>query len=199
MLSFSLWSGLVLFCASSIYFFFANRRKGGLNTAFLVSLITTLSYILMLQGNLTVTTEDEEPIYWTRWLFYGASCTLLIYEIAQVKGIGGGDRAQLLYLTAIVMGTGFLAARDLSAVRWAFFLIGAVAYLLLIVRLLSIKTRGTRWTHHYIWFGWTVFPVVFLFAPTGWGVFGPGLTAFLYLLLDLYTKIVFGLQLAKRS
>jgi sensory rhodopsin len=118
--------------------------------------------------------------------------------MARVKGIEGGDRVYLLYLTAIVMGAGLLAARDPSAVRWAFFLIGALVYLLLLAKLLPAGTPA-RWTRHYIWFGWTLFPVVFLFAPTGWGVFGPGLTGFLYLLLDLYTKIVFGFQLAKRS
>ena len=197
MLNFSLWTGLVLFAAASVYFYFTGRKRPGLNAAFLVSLITLISYILMVQGNLTVETEEGEPIYWSRWLFYAASCTLLMVEIARIKGIEGGERAYLIYLTAIVMGTGFLAARDVTGVRWAFFVIGALAYLVLIVKLLSVKTF--KWVRRYIWFGWTAFPIVFLLGPTGWGWFGAGLTSFLYLLLDVYTKIVFSIRLARVS
>jgi hypothetical protein len=41
----------------------------------------------MWQGNLTVTTEAGQPIFWTRWLFYALSCTLLMVEIAHLKEI----------------------------------------------------------------------------------------------------------------
>jgi sensory rhodopsin len=102
-----------------------------------------------------------------------------------------------LYLTAIVMGTGFLAARDTTAVRWFHFVISSIAYILLVLKVLSTKRAG--WTHSYIYFGWTVFPIVFLLAPTGLGLFGAAVANLLYLLLDLYTKIVFNLQLGNKS
>ena len=95
------------------------------------------------------------------------------------------------------MGTGTLAARDVTGVRWAFFAIGALVYLLLVVKLLSVKS--SKWVRRYIWFGWTVFPIVFLLGPTGWGWFGAGLASFLYLLLDVYTKIVFHIRLDRVS
>ena len=199
MLNFSLWTGLLLFGLSSIYFYFSGRKKPGLNSAFLVSLITLISYVLMVQGNLTVVTADGEPIYWSRWLFYGLSCTLLMFEIAQAEGIQGGERAQWLYLTAIVMGCGVLAARDLTAVRWAFFGIGALAYLLLIVQVLPIRSPASRWMRTYIWLGWTLFPIVFLLAPTGLGLIGAAAANLLYLLLDIYTKIAFNIQLNRTS
>jgi sensory rhodopsin len=120
-------------------------------------------------------------------------------EIAQVKGIQGGARIELLYLTAIVMGTGFLAARDTTAVRWGHFAISSIAYILLVLKVLSAGPKGARWTHSYIYFGWTVFPIVFLLAPTGVGLIGAAVANLLYLLLDLYTKIVFNLQLDSKS
>jgi len=164
--------GLLVFVVSSAYFYWTGQNKKGLNSAFLVSFITLISYVLMWQGDLTVVTPAGEPIYWSRWLFYGLSCTLLMVEIAQVKGIQGGGRVQLLYLTAIVMLTGFLAARDLTVVKCAHFAISSVAYILLIVKILSVQTAGSRWAHSYIFFGWTVFPIVFLLAPTGLGLIG---------------------------
>jgi sensory rhodopsin len=191
--------GAVIFLLSSIYFYLVGTKKGGLNAAFLVSFITLISYVLMWQGDLIVMTEGGQPIYWSRWVFYAFSCTLLIVEIAQLKRIKGGELAQWVYLTAIVMLTGFLAARDLTGVRWLHFVISSVAYVLLITKLLSVKTSESGWVWTYIIFGWTVFPIVFFLAPTGVGLFGAGIANLLYLFLDLYTKIVFNLQLGRAS
>jgi len=190
-------AGLVIFVISSVYFYLVGRNKAGLNSAFLVSFITLISYVLMWQGNLTVVTQAGQPIYWTRWLFYALSCTLLMVEIAQLKQIQGGGLVQLLYLTAIVMVTGFLAARDLTAIRWVHFVLSSVAYVLLVIKVLSVKTAKSGWVNSYIFFGWTVFPIVFLLAPTGLGLLGAGVANLLYLLLDIYTKIVFNIQLGR--
>jgi len=191
--------GLVVFALSSTYFYFTGKNKNGLNPAFLVSFVTLISYVLMWQGRITVVTEAGQPIFWTRWLFYALSCTLLMVEIAQVKGIQGGGLVQLLYLTAIVMFTGFLAARDLTAVKWIHFVISCVAYALLVVGVLSAKAAASQWVDSYVFFGWTVFPIVFLLAPTGLGLIGAAVANLLYLVLDVYTKIIFNIQLARTS
>ncbi len=199
MLTYVFLAGLLIFAASSAYFYFTDKTKSGLNTAFLVSFVTLISYVLMWQGNLTVVTRNGQSIFWTRWLFYGLSCTLLMVEIGQLKGIRGGGLVQVLYLTAIVMLTGFLAARDLTAVRWIHFIISSVAYVLLVANVLSAKESGSQWVNSYIFFGWTVFPIVFLLAPTGLGLIGAAVANLLYLALDVYTKIVFNIQLNKRA
>lgn len=199
MLNIVFLAGLLIFAVSSLYFYVTGRTKSGLNTAFLVSFVTLISYVLMWQGNLTVTTGNGQPIFWSRWLFYGLSCTLLMVEIARLKGIQGGGLVQVLYLTAIVMLTGFLAARDLTAVRWIHFGISSVAYALLLVNILSARTSGSQWVNSYIFFGWTVFPIVFLFAPTGLGLISAAMANLLYLVLDLYTKIIFNIHLSSAS
>ena len=199
MLNFVFLAGLLIFAVSSTYFYFAAKNKTGLNSAFLVSFVTLISYVLMWQGDLTIVTAAGQPIYWTRWLFYALSCTLLMVEIAQLKGIQGGGLVQLLYLTAIVMFTGFLAARDLTAIRWIHFAISSVAYILLVVKVLSVQAPGANWVSSYIFLGWTVFPVVFLLAPTGLGLISAAVANLLYLLLDIYTKIIFNIHLARAS
>ena len=191
--------GMLVFAASSAYFWVAGRGKQGLNSAFLVSFVTLVSYVLMWQGKLTVTTQAGEPIFWSRWLFYGASCVLLMYEIAPLKGIKGAKLVELLYLTVIVMFTGFLAARDLTSVRWIHFVISSVAYILLVSQILAIKANEAQWVSAYILFGWTVFPIVFSIAPTGLGLIGAALANLLYLALDIYTKIIFSIQLSRKS
>ena len=188
---------LLIFAAASLYFYLTGRGRHALNTAFLVSFITLISYVLMWQRDLTVVTAAGEPIYWSRWLFYGGSCTLLMYEIAQLQGIKRERLVQLLYLTAIVMFTGFLAARDLTAVRWIHIVISSIAYVLLVTSLFAAKTPESGWVMNYIYFGWTVFPIVFVAGPTGFGLIGAALANLLYLLLDIYTKIVFNVQLSR--
>ena len=197
MLNLVFLAGILIFAILSAYFAF--RSRGGLNSAFLISFITLISYVLMWQGDLTVVTAAGQPIFWTRWLFYILSCTLLIVEIARLKQIQGGRMVQMLYLTAIVMFTGFLAARDLTAVRWAHFAISSVAYILLVIQILAVKTPGSQWVRNYIFFGWTVFPIIFLLAPTGVGLIGAAVANLLYLLLDIYTKIVFNIQLSRAA
>jgi len=191
--------GLVVFALSSTYFHFTGKNKNSLNSAFLVSFITLISYVLMWQGKITVVTEAGQPIFWTRWLFYLLSCTLLMVEIAKLKGIQGGELVQLLYLTAIVMFTGYLAARDLTAVKWVHFVISCAAYVLLVLKLLSVKAAASQWVNNYVFFGWTVFPIVFLLAPTGLGLIGAAVANLLYLVLDVYTKIIFNIHLARTS
>jgi sensory rhodopsin len=192
-------AGLLIFALSSAYFYLAGKDKNGLNTAFLVSFITLISYVLMWQGELTVVTGAGQPVYWTRWLFYALSCTLLMVEISKLKGIQGEALVQLLYLTAIVMVTGVLAARDLTGIRWIHFVISSVSYVLLVIRILPVGASGSEWVRNYILFGWTVFPIVFLLAPTGLGLIGAAVANLLYLLLDIYTKIIFNIQLAGAS
>ncbi len=192
-----LQSGALLFTAASILFLFSKKQQGSFNTAFIVSFVTLISYILMWLGGLEIASAAGQPIFWTRWLFYAASCSLLMYEIASARKIKGPALAEWIYLTVIVMFAGFLGARTLSSVKWIYFIVSSIAYVLLLTKVFKARTESTAWIENYIYFGWSVFPLVFLLGPTGFGVIGSALAAGLYLLLDLYTKIIFNVQLKK--
>mgnify|MGYP001087354470 CR=1 FL=1 len=117
-------------------------------------------------------------------------------EIARVKGITSTEKvAELIFLNVLVMVGGFLAAITVGIAKWLFFLLASIAYLIQIAPLLKAKSEGSKWVNPYVLFGWSVFPVVFILAPTGIEVFGAGIAMGLYLLLDIYTKIAFNLQL----
>ncbi len=195
MININFIAGIVIFALSSLFFFF-RKKSSGMNTAFLVSFVTLASYILMWDGTFAFQSASGEPIYWTRWLFYAISCSLLMLEIARVKGITvSGKVAELIFLNVLVMGGGALAAVTDGLSKWLFFILASVAYLIQIVPLLKLKSPNSKWVNAYILFGWSVFPVVFFLAPTGIEVFGAGIALGLYLLLDIYTKILFNLQL----
>ncbi len=188
-------AGMIIFALASIYFFIA-KKNSGINTAFLVSFVTLASYVLMWEGTYVAQSRAGEPIYWTRWLFYALSCSLLMLEIAKVKGITSKEKvAELIFLNVLVMLAGYLAAITFGVVKWAFFTLSAIAYLIQIAALLRIKEARSNWINAFIYFGWSVFPIVFFLAPTGLEIFGAAIAMGLYLLLDIYTKIVFNLRL----
>lgn len=191
-------AGFTIFALSSLYFFIVNRKSGGMNTAFLVSFVTLASYALMWDGAFTIESAAGQPIFWTRWLFYAISCSLLMLEIAKVKGITStGKIAELIFLNVIVMGTGTLAAVTSGLTKWVFFALSSIAYVIQIAMVLKSKAEKSSWVNTYIFLGWTGFPIVFFLAPTGLGLIGAALAMGLYLLLDIYTKIIFNLQLKK--
>lgn len=188
-------AGMAIFALSSLYFYFS-KKNSGINTAFLVSFVTLASYVLMWDGTFVSQSAGGEPIFWTRWVFYAISCSLLMLEIARVKGItSSGKVAELIFLNVLVMGGGFLAAITSGVGKWLFFLLASIAYLIQIAPLLKTKEASSKWINAYILFGWSVFPVVFFLAPTGIEVFGAPLALGFYLVLDIYTKIAFNLQM----
>lgn len=187
--------GLGLFSLAATYFLIAYRHKA-FNSAFLVSFITIISYLLMYEGSFATVGVGGDAVYATRWLFYALSCTLLMYEIGRILEIPYKERIFHLYLTAIVMTTGAAAAYYVDLVLMlAFFVVSTIAYLLLIYPLLTATSPHRLAVAKYIVFGWTGFPVAFLLAPDGFGLIGAAAAAGAYLAFDLFTKVVFYLDL----
>lgn len=184
--------GVLVFASSSILFYLI--RKKSFNTAFLVSFITLISYLIMSEGTFVFRSSVGDQ-YWTRWLFYAFSCSLLVYQIGDIANKSAEEKAMSIYLTVIVMITGIFSSVFASSFKWIFFGISSVAYLLLVRELLHKRNEKMGTVTPYILFGWSVFPLVFLLSPEGLNIFTNQFSAGLYLLLDVYTKIIFYLQI----
>ncbi|MFW6210089.1 MAG: bacteriorhodopsin [Patescibacteria group bacterium] len=189
-------AGIALFAVAATYFLFAYKKE--FNSAFLVSFITIISYTLMLEGSLVSLGAGGGEVYATRWLFYGVSCSLLMYEIARLLQKSLSETIFLLYLTVIVMTTGAAAAYFTGWYMIGFFAISTIAYVLLLAPLLTSASPHRAAVGKYIVLGWTGFPVVFLLAPDGYGLISAAAAAALFLLLDLFTKVLFYLDLHPR-
>jgi len=185
--------GIALFSVSSTYFLFAYKKD--FNSAFLVSFLTIVSYTLMLEGSVVSYGLNGGEVYATRWIFYGLSCTLLMYEIARFLKKSISETVFLLYLTVIVMATGAAAAYFDGWYKIGFFVISTIAYVLLVYPLLTAPSPHQGSVAKYILFGWTAFPVAFLFAPDGYGLISASTAAVVYLALDIFTKIIFYVDL----
>ncbi len=185
----------MIFALASLYFLFAGKTKPDFSTEFFISLITTTSYGLMSRGIATTVSAGGQTVYWSRWLFYMVACSLLMYDTAKVLGIPDGDYPKMALLTWLTMFNGFLSSYIVTASRWMFFVISSAAYIgLLYVVMQGKDNPGFKSLKQFVLIGWTLFPAVFLIAPTGIGVLQTWVAEACYLLLDVATKIVFGLK-----
>lgn len=117
-------------------------------------------------------------------------------EISRIKGITSASNVtELIFLNVVVMGTGALAAVSSGLSKWIFFILSSISYIIQISTVLKAKGKESDWVNTYIYLGWTAFPIVFLLAPTGISLFGSVIAMGLYLVLDVYTKIIFNLKL----
>jgi sensory rhodopsin len=194
------YAGAAVFGIATIIFGLMNMRKEEpkFNVELFVSFITSISYIIMALGYATVVAPNSELIYWSRWLFYIASCTLLTTDIAHLKGLSNSKIVEVGMYTGLTMFAGFLASYFTTNDKWWFFAFSSIAYLALLFEL----NRGQRGNIPqmskilvFVTITWTLFPVVWVLAPTGLGLFNTFIEAILYLMLDLTTKTAFGLYL----
>jgi sensory rhodopsin len=100
------------------------------------------------------------------------------------------------------MFCGYLASIILTADRWLFFGLSTAAYIGMLYRISSKSNEDTLNISSIIWFvlvTWSLFPLVWVLAPTGFGIITVEIEAILYLTLDIITKILFGIYISKRK
>lgn len=188
--------GAVLFFLSSCYFLFQNKKD--LNSPLLVSLTTLVSYVVMIEGSfLNGSTGDAQ--HWTRWAFYSLSCSLLVMEIGKKLSFDTLKIAKNMFLTVLVMLTGVLASMTEDVYKSVFFIISSFVYAILMYDIFTSKSSKLSKISPYLIFGWSVFPVVFLLSQEGFSIVSGFVSVSFYLLLDLFTKVVFYLQLNKET
>jgi sensory rhodopsin len=96
------------------------------------------------------------------------------------------------------MFNGLLASYILSSEKLIFYILSSTAFVgLLSMVLKGEDNHGFKSLKQFVLIGWTLFPVVFLFAPTGFGVLNTATSESGYLLLDFANKIVFGVFTSK--
>ena len=199
------WIGALVFSVSSLMFAFLENRSGHRQNMFsshiFVSFFTTISYFVMALSLATVPAGNGEPIYWTRWLFYIGSCSILTLDIAAITKKPNMKKAEVAVFTALTMLCGFLASIITTADRWWFFGLSTAAYIGMLYILFKSSDESSSNISSIMWFvisTWSLFPVVWILASTGLGILAVDIEAILYLALDLVTKIGFGIYVSKR-
>lgn len=179
-----------------------NNREIVFRSHIFVSFITTISYVLMALALLTGVADNGQPIYWTRWLFYIASCSILTLDIAFIAKIPDSRKVEVASFTGLTMLCGFLASFITSVDRWWFFGLSSAAYVGMLYTLFKRYDGSSKSISSIMWFvviTWSLFPLIWVLAPTGIGIFAADIEAILYLALDFITKIAFGVYITTRN
>jgi bacteriorhodopsin len=199
------WVGAAIFGVASLMFAALHKRQHRDKLIFgsdiFVSFITTISYVTMALALGTVVAENGQPIYWTRWLFYIASCSILTLEIASIARKPAFKKVEIALFTGLTMFCGFLASIIVTADRWWFFALSTAAYLGMLYTLFHGSTDERVNVTPVMWFvmiTWSLFPLIWVLASTGLGFFTTFVEAVLYVTLDFITKIAFGLYVSAR-
>jgi sensory rhodopsin len=196
------WIGVLIFAISSLMFaFLENRstRQNMFSSHVFVSFFTVISYFVMALALATVSAENGQPIYWTRWIFYIGSCSILTLDIATIAKKPNVKKAEVAVFTALTMLCGFLASIIITVDRWWFFGLSTAAYIGMLYTLFKPSNEGSSKISSIMWFvllTWSLFPIVWVLAPTGFGILAVDVEAILYLSLDLVTKIGFGIYVS---
>ena len=108
------WVGAAIFGCTSLLFAVLDKRSQDAELLFrsntFVSFITTISYVVMALALGTAVAEIGQPIYWTRWLFYIASCSILTLDIAFIVRKPASEKVEVALFTGLTMFCGFLAS-----------------------------------------------------------------------------------------
>lgn len=194
--------GLIIFASTALIFTFLKKKNDYLVLSRLVFFTTTVSYAVLLTGLWVINSPFNQFIYPTRWLFYILSCSLLMYEIAKVLNKTFSQKLEMIILNVIVMLTGFLASITLAPYKWIFFIISSFAFIVILRIIREKVSKQTQLMVNircFVTLTWFLFPIVWFLAPTGLGLLSALTTAFLYLCLDITTKIIFGYYLISQK
>lgn len=189
--------GFAVFLFFAIWFFNKRKNNEWYGSAFLVSSITLASYAILAEGSLVAQNQAGIAVYFTRWIFYAASCSLLMVSIAKFLKTSKESFLPLIILNILVMLTGTVAAIVAGPIKWLIFILGCLFFFWQIQLLYEGKNQKEqkKLISNYIIFGWAIFPIVFIAAPEGLYFINNALAALFYLILDLFTKIIFYLHL----
>ena len=147
----------------------------------------------------TVSAENGEPVYWTRWLFYMGSCSILTLDMSTIVKKPTVKKVEISIFTALTMFCGFLASIIPSVDRWWFFGLSTASYFVMLYALFKSNNDGNSNISSIMWFvivTWSLFPLVWIIAPTGFGIIAVDIEAILYLTLDVIIKIAFSIYVS---
>lgn len=198
--SFVFLLGLAIFFLLALWFLSCRGKSKYHGMALSVAAITILSYGIAFDGTLAQGALGETPIYYLRWMFYVISCSLLMVTISGLLKTKKGTLIPVLVLNGLVMLSGAAAAVIESPGKWLVFGLGVVFFLWQLMLLLDVPaSKDKQFVMRYIFAGWALFPVVFIFAPEGLGLLSNMVAAIFYLTLDVLTKGLFYIQLITRD
>ena len=209
------WLTTAAMSVGIVAFGLATRRaaneyaKQSLVTLFFVPLIATSLYLMMAMGQGTTTVEDGRQVTWIRYVTWFTTTPLLLNQIARVVHAPPSAALSLVLADLFMIATGGLADLSPMPQRGVWYAVSSLAFVfilrVLVVDLGRAATRvpdDVRRLYRTLLVvnvvTWVAYPVVWILGSAGLRLFGNGMQALLFALLDWTSKVGFGLVILAR-
>ncbi len=203
--------GFIAMTAGAIFFGFkaasadSERWRILLTLNFFIAAIASVLYLVILTGQGEAVFNDHNS-YWVRYVTWTLSTPLLLLELSHLGRTRRSTIGGLLGANALMLATGFLADIYPKPHNITWYFVSCGAYLGVAWLLLSAYRAEAERNHpgkvgkdsfqrlltvHLVL--WTAYPIVWILADTGIDAISDGVEAMLYTILDVTSKIGFGL------
>jgi bacteriorhodopsin len=206
-----LWLGLLSMAAGAIVFGSGahrapNERWRILYTLnFFINTIASVLYLAMIMGQGKGNFYGNET-FWVRYVTWFLSTPLLLLVLSHLGRVSLATAGSLIGANAAMIATGFLATISPPPINYVWYLVSCGFYIGVTVLLVD-KYRKEAIQNHPGKVGksafnrllalhisvWTAYPVVWILAGTGFGVLSSGFESMFYTILDIVSKVGFGL------
>ena len=199
----ALYFGLGAFSARKLN---DNRAEVLYQLTFFVCIIATVLYLGLASGYGAIV-GGEGPgtrTVWIRYVTWILSTPLLIGVLTYLGRSKLTTTTALLGSNTLMIATGFLATIAVDSSKYTFYILSCGAYLAIVYLLVVPFRQEAKEAYpgksgafdrligaHVIL--WTLYPIVWIMSPEGWGLFGATMEASLFTILDLLSKVGFGL------
>lgn len=208
-----LWTAIGLVCMTLGAIFFGvkaasaklERWRTLLTLNFFICAIASVLYLVMLTGQGEGVFGDHNS-YWVRYVTWMLSTPLLLLDLTFLGRSSRSTTGALLGANALMLATGFLADVYPNSNNMTWYIVSCGAYLG-VVYLLLVPYRTEAELSHPGKVGqqafqkvltvhialWSLYPVVWILADTGFNIISDGVEAMFYSILDIAAKVGFGL------
>ncbi|WP_136687994.1 bacteriorhodopsin [Halorhabdus amylolytica] len=170
----------------------------------IVTLIATVAYGLMALGIGEIGAGGGATVFVPRYVDWLLTTPLHVLFIAVIAGAGRRLTGAAVGLQAATIALGFLGAVFATPLKELFFLAGSLAFVGVVYLLiyqaadsadeLSVVQAGLyRKLRNFVIVLWLVYPVIWLLAPTGYGLMDAETSSLVITYIDVVAKVGFGL------
>merc|ERR1719384_2643570 len=200
---------------STLYFYQAAIKAGPGKMKFevigmMVTGIATVLYMTMFSGagksfvkelGHDINPHDtRDAFYWGRYVDWVLTTPLMLWDVLALAGAPSDDILAAVGVDVLMIAFGAIGAQTPSAQKWVFFACGMVCFCHIVgvlQRYTKVNTYGAAAQALYCRVAyltivlWTLSPLVWIVAE-GARLVSPSLEAFLYMVMDVSAKCVFG-------
>jgi bacteriorhodopsin len=211
MTQFWLWIGFISMAMGAVVFGLGAHRSGQerwrilLTLNFFITAIASVLYLSMVMGQGKGVFHGNET-FWVRYVTWFLSTPLLLLVLSHLGKTRLSTVGALIGANAAMIATGFVATISAPPINYVWYLVSCGFYLGTVFLLLGNyrleseqsnpgkigKSAFKRLLTVHIGL-WTAYPIVWILAGTGFGIISSGVEGMFYTLLDISSKVGFGL------